>query len=69
MRILHRNSFFRHLTVSWSLPVAKIILLRRCYAFIVYGTLILYFHFFYTLGQVSKKIALFSFPLSFALGF
>ena len=30
--------------------------------------ILLLFSFFYNLGQVSKKIALFSFPLSFALG-
>ena len=32
MRILLRNkvSFFPHLTVSWSLPVARIIFLKSC---------------------------------------
>ena len=34
MRILLRKKtpFFPHLTVSWSLPVARIIFLKRCYA-------------------------------------
>ena len=33
MRILLRNKihFFSHLTVSWSLSVARIIFLKRCY--------------------------------------
>ena len=34
MRILLRKKipFFPHLTVSWALPVVRIIFLKRCYA-------------------------------------
>ena len=33
MHILHRNGIplFQHLKVSWTLPVARIIFLKRCY--------------------------------------
>ena len=69
MRILIGIPFFRHLTVSWSLPVVRIISLKRCYAFIVYGTLKLYFHFFlYTQpGFEKNSVVFFSFVVRFRL--
>ena len=69
MRILIGIPFFRHLAVSWSLPVARIISLKRCYAFIVYGTLKLYFHFFiYTQpGFEKNSVVFFSFVVRFRL--